>query len=171
MENQDMFTQIINGLLQELNGPNGEALAMGFVGLTMVLMFIAAIAAIGVLIKVICRWRIFSKAGDKGWKALIPVYNGYTEYKLTWIGWLYFIAVAAGIIAPIITAVYPEGFLCVIGSLIGLTSTVLAIMQRHKLSVAFGHGIGFTIGLIFLEMIFMLILAFGRSEYKGVPAK
>ena len=23
-------------------------------------------------------WRILPKAGEKGWKALIPVYNGYT---------------------------------------------------------------------------------------------
>lgn len=37
----------------------------------------------------------------------------------------------------------------------------------HKLSKAFGHGIGFTLGLIFLSPIFMLILGFGNSQYIG----
>lgn len=45
-------------------------------------------------------------------------------------------------------------------------SIVLAI-QMHKLSVSFGHGVGFTLGLIFLNPIFTLILAFGSSEYIG----
>lgn len=30
----------------------------------------------------IANWRIFSKAGEPGWKSLIPFYNVYTEYKL-----------------------------------------------------------------------------------------
>lgn len=33
---------------------------------------------------VISRWRIFKKAGEKGWKSLIPFYDIYTEFKLTW---------------------------------------------------------------------------------------
>lgn len=30
----------------------------------------------------IVNWKIFSKAGEPGWKSLIPFYNVYTEYKL-----------------------------------------------------------------------------------------
>ena len=30
----------------------------------------------------IANWKIFSKAGEPGWKSLIPFYNVYTEYKL-----------------------------------------------------------------------------------------
>lgn len=29
-------------------------------------------------------WKIFEKAGEKGWKAIIPFYNKYTEYKIFW---------------------------------------------------------------------------------------
>ena len=36
-----------------------------------------------------------------------------------------------------------------------------------KLAQSFGHGVGFTLGLIFLNFIFMLILGFGSDEYYG----
>jgi hypothetical protein len=38
------------------------------------------------------------------------------------------------------------------------------------LSKSFGHGVGFTLGLIFLSVIFYYILAFGSSTYRGPAA-
>ncbi|NZA37287.1 DUF5684 domain-containing protein [Eubacterium callanderi] len=43
------------------------------------------------------------------------------------------------------------------------------IIQTHKLSKAFGHGAGYTIGLLLLRPVFILILGFGSAEYKGNP--
>ena len=37
------------------------------------------------IIKVIAHWRIFSKAGEPGWKSLIPIYNNYISYKIAWL--------------------------------------------------------------------------------------
>ena len=46
-----------------------------------------------------------------------------------------------------------------------------AIVVMNDLSKAFGHGLGFTLGLIFLSPIFYLMLGFGSSHYVlGVPA-
>lgn len=42
-------------------------------------------------------------------------------------------------------------------------------MTLYKQSVAFGQGIGFTIGLFFLNPIFNMILAFGQYRYYGIP--
>lgn len=44
---------------------------------------------------------------------------------------------------------------------------VLSIIAWHRLSKAFGHGGGFTVGLVFLPFIFILILAIGESKYQG----
>ena len=49
----------------------------------------------------IANWRIFSKAGEPGWKSLIPFYNVYTEYKLMWkpqLAWTY---IGLGVFADI----------------------------------------------------------------------
>ncbi len=44
----------------------------------------------------------------------------------------------------------------------------LQIILCHKTSKAYGHGAGFTVGLIFLWLIFQFVLGFGKSEYKGI---
>lgn len=42
---------------------------------------------IGVLV-IVAMWRIFTKAGEAGWKSLIPFLNVYILYKICWKGWI-----------------------------------------------------------------------------------
>ena len=44
---------------------------------------------------------------------------------------------------------------------------IILIMMLNDLSKSFGHGIGFTLGLIFLGFIFIPVLGFGASQYLG----
>lgn len=47
----------------------------------------------------VATWRLFKKAGEQGWKSLIPFYNQYTLFKLTWkksIFWIYLILSVSG---------------------------------------------------------------------------
>lgn len=93
---------------------------------------------------IVCLWVIFEKAGEPGWKAIIPIYNAYIEFKIAWgKGWMF--------------------LLC----LVPVVNIVIGIMFYHKLSKSFGHGVGFTLGLIFLAPIFLGIMAFGSNEYIG----
>ena len=47
----------------------------------------------------------------------------------------------------------------------GVISCVIEIIYCVRTSNAFGHGVGFTLGLIFLNPLFLLILGFGSSKY------
>ena len=61
-----------------------------------------------------------------------------------------------------------DGFLLsFVGWICSVAGLVIGIMGLHKVSKAFGHGAGFTLGLIFLNPIFLLILGFGSSQYMG----
>ena len=53
------------------------------------------------------------------------------------------------------------------GLLIISSMMVLGGMYCVKLARAFGRGIGFAIGLILLQPIFLLILGFGSDQYYG----
>ena len=90
----------------------------------------------------VCMWKIFEKAGYSGWKSLIPFYNTYCLFQMTWgNGWLM--------------------LLC----MIPFVNFVVLIMMYHKLSKAFGKGAGFTVGILFLSPIFLAMLAFGDATY------
>ena len=100
------------------------------------------------ILGIIAMWKIFTKAGEPGWAAIIPFYNVYTLFKITWgNGWKFLLL------------------------LIPIANIVIMIITEVKLAKAFGKSNGFAVGLVLLSTIFMLILAFGSSEYKGVPQK
>ena len=50
---------------------------------------------------------------------------------------------------------------------IPFVNVVVGIMMTHELSLRFGKGGWFTVGLVLLPFIFYPILAFGDSKYKG----
>ncbi|MDQ3279750.1 MAG: DUF5684 domain-containing protein [Bacteroidota bacterium] len=105
-----------------------------------ILLFFGAIS----LLAVIAQWRIFQKAGKPGWASLVPLYNMYVHLKVVgkpgW--WLLLLAVP-------------------------LVNIYIAIKSVHLLSKSFGKDVGFTLGLLFLPMLFFPILAFGGARYEG----
>ncbi len=131
-------------------------------------LLVLAIGAVWYIVLIIADWKIFVKAGEAGWKSLIPFYTAYIQYKLFWntcffpvflISYLIlFIYQLADITSP------ASALLCIGNSMVSL---VLHVISTHKMSKAFGHGIGFTLGLLFFEPVFSMILAFGDSQYQG----
>ncbi len=123
------------------------------------------------IFQIIAFWKIFTKAGEPGWKSIIPIYNGYVQYKITWKTMWFWIIFVVSIIYGATNGIIQGGSTSVIVSVIELIAAiaycVIQIISYVKLSRSFGHGIGFAIGLIFLYPIFILILGYGKSEYKG----
>ena len=114
---------------------------------------------------------ILSKAGKPGWHSIIPFFNVYSQYDMTWKGYWGLVTVGCYILSAVLSATQSQeggsGFLMILAAILGIAGLVLAIIGQHKLSKAFGHGVGFTLGLIFFEPIFMLILGFGGDTYQG----
>jgi hypothetical protein len=96
---------------------------------------------------VVTMWKIFSKAGEPGWAAVIPIYNYLVLLKIVGRPWWWLLLF-----------------------LIPIVNIVLAIIVVVDLAKAFGKGGGFAVGLIFLGIIFFPILAFGSSQYVGQKA-
>ncbi len=117
------------------------------------------------VLQVVAYWKIFKKAGEPGWKSIIPIYNDYIQYKVTWKSYFYWIFFATTVIGTVMSNY--SGAAYVIALILLIASLVISIISNNKLAKAFGHGTGFTIGLIFLKPIFTLILGFGGDEYQG----
>lgn len=140
-----------------------ESVALVILGLLGAYMIILLVWYI---LQVIAYWKVFTKAGEAGWKSIIPIYNIYTQYKISWnqpyMFWIFVACIVAGVI---LTGI--GGILAMVGSLVSFVGTIINVLATVKLSKAFGHGIGFAVGLFFLCPIFMLILGFGQSQYYG----
>lgn len=130
----------------------------------------AASAFIGIL-TIIAWWKVFKKAGEPGWKSIVPLYDGHVLYGLCWKSIYFWISTICLLASTAILQFSPNqtpallpGILAVV---LFIVSGVISIKFNFKLSRAFGHGVGFGIGLWLLHTIFSLILGFGKSEYVG----
>ncbi|MGH7241841.1 MAG: DUF5684 domain-containing protein [Phycisphaerales bacterium] len=102
--------------------------------------------AIIVLIIAGC-WKVFTKAGQPGWACLIPIFNIYILLKIVGRPWWFLLLM-----------------------LIPFVNFIVSIVVHNDLSKSFGKGIGFTVGLILLPMVFYPILGFGEAKYQGPAA-
>lgn len=120
------------------------------------------------ILEIIGGWKLFNKFGEPGWKAIIPFYNYYVEYKYTWKPIMALPVTILGIGCGVAMEYAAEGSaLQMVLSLAFLVGWVFSIVGFHKLSKAFGKGIGFTIGMVLFPGIFRMILGFGKAQYVG----
>ena len=130
----------------------------------------------GVILTYCIRWFLFAKAGQKGWKALIPFYSDYITYKIAWDGRIYLAtliaSIASSLLGSIFGLIHPAlgMFFSIILSTVATAAKAIAdLILNFKLARAFGKNDYFFIGLYFLNNVFTAILAFGDCEYQGPP--
>ena len=90
-------------------------------------------------------WKIFEKAGIKGWKALIPFYNGYVLItQVAGKQWWYFLLL-----------------------FIPIVNFIVVIIINIEIAKAFGKTSLYGIfGLSFFAFIFYPLLGFGDAVYR-----
>ncbi len=132
-------------LAQQGSGNAGAAAAgaaAGIVGILFLLLYVALLVVV-----IIGAWKMFVKAGQPGWGCIVPILNIYFMTKIAgrpgWWILLFFIPIA---------------------------NIVVLIILMNDISKSFGRGIGTTLGLIFLNAIFICILGYGSAQYQGPAA-
>src|SRR5262245_48025627 len=118
--------------LQQPNDDVGGIIAIvGTIGMVVGLLF--------ALLFYITLWKLFSKAGEPGWAAIVPIYQLIVLLKISSMPWWWiFLFCIAQFIIP------------------------------FKLAANFGKSTGFAVGLLFLPFIFGPMLAFGSASYRPV---
>lgn len=118
----------------------------------------------------VANWKILVKANEAGWKQFIPIYSSYIEFKLYWSGvafWFVFtspllIGLAALIIALINNALVTT-MLALFISFVLAFLLVFSVIIQFKKAKCFSQSMWFGIGLIILNPVFKLILAFDKN--------
>lgn len=118
-----------------------------FLGLTVSTWL--SIALFVAVVYIVAQWKMYEKAGQPGWAVLIPFYNVYILLKI----------------------VGKPGWWLLLIIFVPLLNVILAIWMTNLLSKSFGKDVLFTLGLIFLGIIFYPILGFGDARYLGPAGK
>jgi hypothetical protein len=113
--------------------PDPQSLSPAVVGVWLVIA-VVVIAAV---------WKVFTKAGQPGWAAIVPIYN-----------LIVFLQIAGKPVWWILLLLIP------------VVNIVVFILIYAGFARNFGKGVGFMLGLIFLSPIFFPILAWGDASYR-----
>ena len=124
----------------ELSGEQAGALAAMGTGMMVVIL------AITVLV-IAAMWKIFEKAGEPGWAALIPIYNMIVLLKIAGKPWWWLLLM-----------------------FIPFVNFVILILVAIAVAKNFGKGAGFGLGLAFLAPVFYPMLAWGDARYQPQAA-
>src|SRR5262245_20599244 len=98
-----------------------------------------------VVFVIVAMWKVYVKAGEPGWAAIIPIYNIIVLLRIAGKPWWWILLL-----------------------LIPLVNIVIGILVHIDLAKNFGQTVLFGIGLMFLGIIFYPILAFGDARYNKV---
>ena len=128
-----MLTNLMSMLAQ--SSSNGAGIA----GFVIVVIYLAVIVFV-----IAGFWKVFAKAGQPGWAAIIPIVN------------LYFLCKVAG---------RPGWWVLLM--FIPIVNLVIYIIISLDVARSFGQSAIFGIGLFFLSFIFYPILGFGSAQYQG----
>ena len=105
--------------------------------------FATVLCLIILVVAIVAMWKIFVKAGEPGWAAIIPLYNTYTLVKIAGLNPLLFLLF-----------------------LVPFVNVVFAIYVMIKIGEAFGKTVGWSvIFLVILSFIGMLMVGFGSETY------
>ena len=115
-----------------------EALAGAFSGVSMIISLVVLVVLI------IALWKLFEKAGEAGWKSLIPFYSNYILFKIAWGNGLLFLLM-----------------------FVPCVNVVVSFIVLWKLCKAFDQGIGMYLLMLFVTPVAWLILGFGSAQYIG----
>ena len=100
------------------------------------------------IIVVIGLWKLFVKADEPGWAAIIPIYNYYVILKIVGRPWWWLLLL-----------------------LIPIVNLIVSIIVAIDLAKSFGKDAAYGVILLWLfSVIGYLILGFGDAEYQGPAA-
>lgn len=125
--------------------------------LVILAIFLALICLAVVILVIVANCKVFKKAGEKQWKALIPVYSTWVNTRVAGLAWWWFAIITA---LTIITATVKDA-----NWMFSWGLFLVSFNYCYGLAKKFGKSNGFAVLLALLPVIGLPILGFGSAKY------
>ena len=154
-----------NELITAIEAMDPEILAGGLILVAGIFAAVMALGVIRYLLTAIGYSKMYRKAGIAPWKAFIPVYNTYNNYKLSWNVEMFALSVILYMLANSLAGA--EALVAQLAAAAaGITLIVVMVKQNIMMAKLFGKGAGTGIALMFFPGITSLILGLGKAEFQ-----
>ena len=104
--------------------------------------FFIILAIVFAVFMIVAEWKLFSKANQPGWAIFIPIYNILVLLKVA-----------------------KMSMWNILLLLIPIVNIVITFMVYINIAKNYGKDAGFGVGMVFLPVIFIPVIAFGNAVY------
>lgn len=148
--------------------PAEVALGAGMVGFVAALMLVFSM--VWFFLSAVGYYKMFQKAGEAGWKAFIPYYRTYIQFRFAWDPKKFLVFLAAILLCEFLGSSESvlAGFIVIVA---GITVIVMGIKLELRVAKSFGKTTIWGVLLFFFPFIVSVILGFGKAEYIGNTTK
>ncbi len=153
-------------LSQELAGVDPSVLLFGGAALGIVAMILAFGGILWYFLSALGYYKMYKKAGKRGWMAFVPVVRSYARFSFAWnikAFWLYLVCLAV----MQFVGSSEQIVLSLLALACSITVLVLSIKLDIRVAKSFGKSAGVGVLLFFFPFIVSLILGFGKAKYVG----
>ena len=158
---------MINELITAIEAMDPTVLGGAFLATTAIVATAAVCGLIRYLLTAIGYSKMYRKAGEAGWKAFVPFYNTYNNYKISWNAQRFCQYIALYVLFTVMCNSTMLS-LKLAGILAGIILITIMVSQNVKMAKLFGKGAGNGIALMFFPGITSLILGLGKAEFTAI---
>ena len=155
-----------NELITAIEAMDPTVLGSAAIAATTIILTFAFIGLIRYLMIAIGYSKMYRKAGIAPWKAFIPVYNTYNNYKLSLNAQMFAISVALYVAMNTLSR-HDALALQLVAAVAGITLIAVMVKQNINMAKLFGKGTGTGIALMLFPGITSLILGLGKAEFQA----
>lgn len=121
------------------------------------IVFLGIIAIAFYVVYVIALAKLFKKAGEDGWKAIIPFYNVFVLIQISGLNWWYFLIAISGTICTI-TKIDGLNYICNLAGMAVNFFVFYNIAKKMK-----QQPVGYGVAGIFVAPIITMVLGFSNK--------
>jgi len=126
------------------------------------LIFLFIVLLLGfIVVAVIANWKMYKKAGKKGWECIVPIYSYWVLTEIAGLNWWWFLLAISDSIVEIIG-------LEDVSSIMNLVSLFASFNIYYNIAKRFGKSNGTSVCAGIFSGIFVLIFGFSKNEVYNV---
>ena len=125
-------------------------------GFSILILFLIILIIIISIVGVIASWKLFEKAGRKGWESIIPIYNSWVLVEIAGLNWWWFLLAVINFVFK----VEFDGF----GLSFDICGFLASFNIYYNIARKFGKNNNTSVFCGLFSYIFILIFGFSKNE-------
>lgn len=126
-------------------------------GFAVIAIIIGILTMALVVVSIVATWKLFKKAGKKGWESIVPFYSYWVLVEIAGLNWWWFLLIICNSVVSMLD-------LDELSAIASLVSFFASFNCYYNIAKKFDKNTGYAVCTGLFTVIFVMILGFSKKE-------